>query len=194
MDRIAQLDAIVRQFELNNHPFYADWRKGCLPVEKLRVYAREYGRFVATIASGWETLGFDHYADEEREHEALWAHFQSSLNSAAGPAQPQTDALVGCARSLFSVKPAAAGALYAFEAQQPHTSATKLDGLNEHYDVSDAGKEYFRVHANDFAEAEDLRRVVLAMSDAEFEQTRAACAVVCSAMWTALDGVYYAAA
>ena len=33
--------------------------------------------------------------------------------------------------------------LYAFEAQQPNTSQSKLDGLKEHYNVGEKGEEYF---------------------------------------------------
>jgi pyrroloquinoline-quinone synthase len=194
MTRVEQLDAIVAQFDLNGHPFYQDWRMGTLPMEKLRDYANEYGRFVGTIADGWEALGEQHYADEEREHERFWASFQLAIASGRATGRPQTDTLVTAAKNLFADKAAAVGALYAFEAQQPHTSQSKLDGLNEHYKVSEEGKHYFEVHAADFAEAELLRQYVAKLSDEEFAQTKTACAVLCSSMWGALDGVYYTAA
>ena len=100
-------------------------------------------------------------------------------------------ALVTAARNLFQTKPEAIGALYAFEAQQPYTSRAKLDGLDEHYCVSDAGKEYFRVHADDIAEVELLQKHVEALSEAEFERAKTACAIVCSSMYGALDAVYF---
>ena len=192
--RVAELDAIVAQFDLNNHPFYQDWRMGTLPVEKLQDYAGEYGRFVATIAEGWETLGQTHYAEEERFHEELWADFSASIEADSISKRPTTETLVAAARNGFATKATAVGALYAFEAQQPHTSQVKLDGLKEHYAVGEKGQEYFRVHANDLAERELLRAMAGKMTDAEFAQTKAACAVVASAMWSALDGVYYAEA
>ncbi len=193
MNRVAELDVIIAQYDLNAHPFYQDWRMGTLPSSKLQAYASEYGRFVATIAKGWETLGEAHYAEEEREHEVLWGDFKSDLNAQTVAANPQTATLVAAADSLFGSKATAVGALYAFEAQQPHTSRSKLDGLNEHYtSISEKGKEYFRVHADDVAEAELLRKTAATMSDAEFAQTRTACSVVCASMWAALDGVYYA--
>lgn len=191
MDRIQQLDALVAQFDLNTHPFYQAWRMGELPTEKLIDYAGEYGRFVATIAEGWEALGETHYAHEERDHEVLWDDFKAAIGSEKLSNRPETEVLVTAARELFRERATAAGALFAFEAQQPNTSQSKLAGLNEHYTVSDKGKEYFRVHAGDFAEVEDLKKTIAAMSDEEFARTRAACAVVCAAMWTALDGVYY---
>jgi pyrroloquinoline-quinone synthase len=191
-DRVRELDALVEHFDLNLHPFYRDWVMGELPVEKLRDYAGEYERFVGTIASGWETLGQEHYAEEEREHERLWAAFRLELGCERPSGRPSTETLVRAAQNAFSTPATAAGALYAFEAQQPATSRSKLDGLEQHYRISDEGKEYFRVHADDVAERDLLREVVSKMTDAEFAQTKTACALVGSAMWAALDGIYYA--
>ncbi|CAN5588901.1 N/A [soil metagenome] len=192
MDRTAQLDAIVAEYDLNKHPFYQDWRMGTLPTAKLADYAGEYGRFVATIAQGWETTGHPHYAEEEREHELFWADFMRELKVDHLSNRPETEALVSAAHRLFATKPEAIGALYSFEAQQPHTSRSKLDGLNEHYALSDKAKHYFVVHADDVAEAEELRTRAAELSDTEFEATQSACRELCQAMWKALDGVYQA--
>jgi pyrroloquinoline-quinone synthase len=191
MNRVEELNAIVRTYDLNTHPFYQAWRMGQLPVEKLRDYAAEYGRFINTIDEGWDTIGMPAYAEEERVHEKLWAQFQLEIGCAKGSDRPQTRTLETAAREMFSLAPEAVGALYAFEAQQPLTSQSKLDGLNEHYSVSDAAKEYFVVHASDYNEVEDLKEYVAKMSDDDFARAKSACAVVCSAMWSALDGVYY---
>ena len=191
MDRIAQLDAIVKQFDLNTHPFYQAWRMGTLPTENLVDYSGEYGRFVGLIAKGWDSIGKTHYANEEREHEVMWETFKKEIGFETPSNRPQTAALVASADAMFSLPQEAVGALYAFEAQQPNTAQSKLDGLNEHYTVSDAGKEYFVVHASDFCEVEDLKAHVANMSDEDFARAKSACAVVCSAMWSALDGVYY---
>lgn len=191
MDRVAELDAIITQFDLNKHPFYQDWRMGTLPVEKLRDYAGEYARFVDTIDEGWDRIGESHYADEERVHERLWTQFQLTLGAVSATNRPQTDTLVAAARNAFKGEAEAVGGLYAFEAQQPNTSQSKLDGLKEHYSVGEKGEEYFLVHASDFAEAEALRGYVAKMTDEEFARAKTACAVVCAAMVGALDGVYY---
>lgn len=164
---------------------------GTLPTQKLADYAGEYGRFVGTIAHGWETVGRMKFAQEEREHEMLWADFKDEVGCSQLSNRPQTDVLVTAATKMFMLRPEATGALYAFEAQQPYTSRSKLDGLNEHYSLSDKGKEYFVVHASDFAEVEDLKVIVNDMTEEEFARAKASCAVVCSSMWSALDGVYY---
>jgi len=189
--RIGELDAIVAQYDLNTHPFYTDWRAGTLPLEKLREYSSEYAAFVETIDLGWDRIDMPHYAEEERVHEGLWEDFRKEVNGGAAPRNAETTVLSTAATQMFSDSATAVGALYAFEAQQPKTSATKLDGLKEHYSFSDKGLEYFRVHAHDFAEAEDLRKHVASMSDEEFARTKGACSVLCSAMWSALDGIYY---
>gem|GEM_PF-5515285 len=69
-------------------------------------------------------------------------------------------------------------------------SKAKLDGLNEHYSVAEEGKEYFKVHADDIAEVELLKKYVEALGDEEFARAKTACAIVCSSMYGALDGIY----
>lgn len=192
MDRIAQLDRIVAEFDLNLHPFYQDWRMGTLPAETLAHYGAEYGRFVGTIAEGWETIGESHYAEEERVHEGLWTQFRAGIPSNSRPALPSTETLVTAASNLFGTKAEAIGALYAFEAQQPHTAQSKLDGLNEHYSVSDAAKEYFVVHAGDVQEVETLRQYIAGLTDEEFARCKTACTILCASMYSALDGLYFA--
>lgn len=190
MEAIAQLDAIVKQFDLNTHPFYQDWRMGTLPIEKLRSYGAEYGHFIATIADGWETIGERAIAEEERDHVRLWGAFKEAVGSENDLKNRQTMALLLAARSAFKSPATAAGALYAFEAQQPSTSASKLAGLNEHYSLGEAGKEYFAVHANDFAEPQLLAAYIEALSPELQLEAKEACESVCRAMWAALDGVY----
>jgi pyrroloquinoline-quinone synthase len=192
MDRNLQLDALIQQFDLNAHPFYQEWRAGTLPTRSLSQYAGEYAAFVGTIALGWETVGEPGYAEEEREHEVLWSHFQAELKGDATAALPSTSTLVTAAKNLFQAgRSEALGALYAFEAQQPHTSRSKLDGLNEHYSLSDAAKEYFVVHADDVHEIDDIRAQVQGLTESEFARAKNACAVVCTSMLGALDGIYY---
>lgn len=192
VDRVAELDAIIKQFDLNSHPFYQDWRNGTLPKEKLVRYASEYGEFVNTIGLGWETLACQEYVEEEKAHVELWAIFREELGAAKGAKNPQTNVLVGAAQGLFGSKAEAVGALYAFEAQQPETAQSKLAGLQEHYAMSAESQEYFKVHARQHSEYGDLQAMTREMSDNDFARTRTACAVLASAMWSALDGVYYA--
>lgn len=190
-DRIAEIDQIIARHDLGQHPFYQNWRNGTLPKAKLATYSSEYGEFVKTIGQGWATVGLPQYVQEETEHVGLWATFRDELGAPEGATNTQTKALVDVARNLFATRPEAVGALYAFEAQQPATATTKLDGLRAHYGVSEKAEEYFVVHARQHSEYQDLQVMLNAMSDDDFARAKTACAFLATAMWSGLDGVYY---
>jgi pyrroloquinoline-quinone synthase len=191
--RVQELLSVVAQYDLNTHPFYEDWRKGTLPESKLKDYAAEYGAFVQTIGSGWDTLDYKEYVAEEAEHVMLWQVFADAFQTRAEATHPQTRALVAVSQSMFQLRPEAVGALFAFEAQQPETAQSKLAGLDEHYVISDKTKEYFRVHARQHSEIDDLKAAIAEMSDDDFKRAKSACTLLAAAMWTGLDGVYYSA-
>ena len=88
--RIDELDAIVRQFDLNEHPFYTEWRAGTLPIERLAEYADEWAPFISVVDQGWERIGHPAYADEEREHDELWSRFRAALYATGEMQRPQS--------------------------------------------------------------------------------------------------------
>ncbi len=191
--RIDELDAIVRQFDLNAHPFYVAWRAGELPIERLRDYATEWAPFIAVLDRGWEKIGEPAYADEEREHDELWSRFRASLGSAGEMTRPQSATLLAVGEHAFASVPETLGALYSFEVQQPETAQSKLAGLREHYagTVDEAGQAYFVEHAVETDEPAMLAAKIEELSDGEFARVRTACAVFSAAAWGALDGVFY---
>jgi len=63
-----QLNEIVAERSLLNHPFYQAWSAGTLPVEDLQTYAREYGAFIEMLPRAWETLKDAETSQEEVEH------------------------------------------------------------------------------------------------------------------------------
>lgn len=191
--RIEELDAIVRQFDLNAHPFYVAWRAGELPIERLREYATEWAPFIAALDRGWDRIGEPSYAAEERAHDILWSAFRASLGSSGEMTRPQSATLVAVGDNAFAAVPEALGALYSFEVQQPATAQSKLAGLREHYagTVDEAGQAYFVEHAIETDEPAMLAAKIDALSDDDFARTKTACAVFSAAAWGALDGVYY---
>lgn len=190
MEMKAQLDAIIDKWNLLNHPFYQSWSAGDLPVEKLQSYAREYGAFVRTVPSGWDSIGDSETAAEEHEHARLWDAFASCLNTHVdAPVFVETEDLIRAAMEAFSDPVSALGGLYAFEAQQPETARSKLDGLRLHYDVPAAGETYFEVHADDDHEAIELSERMQRLSPEQQREAIAACASVAAALWRGLDGV-----
>jgi pyrroloquinoline-quinone synthase len=191
MDRLQALRDVLALFDLNRHPFYEDWRCGRLPVDRLAAYAAAFEPFVANVPQGWEAAGRPDYAADERTHHAMWQRFARALDAPQGWQTPQTRTLTRVANDLFQSAPEAWGALYAFEAQQPATSRVKLDGLRAHYHLDDDAQEYFRVHADDWAEARHLQQRLGEVEDAAFARARSACALLGAALWSGLDGVYY---
>ncbi len=191
MTRREELDEIVQRYDLNQHPFYQDWRAGTLPVERMRDYAAEWAPFIASLADGWDRLGHAEYADEERQHTELWSRFRGALGAGDEVRRPQSDTLVTVARNAFAQRPEAIGALYAFEIQQPATAQSKLAGLDEHYALADGAREYFVEHAIETDEPALIARHLDALSDGEFARAKTGCALLAAAAWGALDGVYY---
>jgi pyrroloquinoline-quinone synthase len=185
--------AIVAKYDLNEHPFYRAWRAGTLPPSALSAYAADYAPFIAAVEQGWRSLGDDDHANEEREHTRLWEHFRDAAGApdatdGRGP-NVQAMALAATAQQAFSDPATAVGALYAFEAQQPSTARSKLEGLRAHYGMSDDQTAYFRVHAGDYGERDRLAGVAGRLTPDERALAVSACETTCQAMWAALDGV-----
>jgi pyrroloquinoline-quinone synthase len=191
--RIDELDAIVRQFDLNEHPFYQEWRAGTLPIGRLAEYADEWAPFIAAVDRGWERIGYPEYAAEEREHDVLWTRFRGALGATSEMSRPQSRTLLAVGENAFASAPEALGALYSFEVQQPKTASSKLDGLREHYagTVDAEAQQYFVEHAVETDEPAMLAARIEALSDGEFARAKTACALFSAAAWGALDGVYY---
>lgn len=190
MDVRAELNAIVEKYDLLNHPFYQAWSAGELPKEALAMYAAEWGNFVAQVPKGWAAHGDEAIAAEEVTHVALWDDFASSLGTqVAAPTISEMKGLVAACDKNFSDDVASVGALYAFEAQQPKTSTSKLAGLKEWYSVGSKGEEYFRIHCDDIHEMEILAQRAEKMGPADQARTVAACEETAKALWDALTGV-----
>jgi pyrroloquinoline-quinone synthase len=183
------LDTIVARHDISEHPFYLAWRAGTLPRTKLAAYASEYAPFIETIELGWRCLGLPEHAAAEKEHARLWSEFRDALGRSGAAACPEAKALVDEVRRSFANPVEAIGALYAFEAQQPSTARSKLDGLRTHYAFPEDKSTYFRVHADDYGEREQLRVIFARLTHAERDRAAHACERTCRAMWSALSGI-----
>lgn len=184
-----RLEGAIGEYRLLEHPFYVAWREGTLPVEALATYAGEYGAFIAAVPEGWATVGNSEHSAEEVEHARIWEVFAGRLGASVGEPQiPQVAVLLETSRRLFADPATAWGALYAFEAQQPGTSEEKLKGLVDHYgfDAAEAAAGYFRIHAADYHEADEI---VAALDSADDDRAVAACAEMSAALYDALSGV-----
>jgi pyrroloquinoline-quinone synthase len=191
MTAIERMETAIAQWNLLESKFYRAWSAGTLPVEALRVYAREYGAYIALVPGGWERHGDSKTAAVEVGHVELWRRFAAGLGTDIGAAvHPSVASLVRLTEEAFSSAAASLGALYAFEVQQPKTAATKLEGLKAHYDVPETAAKYFRVHADDEEEIALLRERIEALGTADREEAVSACEATCIALRAALDGLY----
>lgn len=189
-----RLDQILERWNLLKHPFYQAWSAGTLPVEALQVYAREYGSFISALPRAWETLGDSETAREEREHADLWTDFTAAVGGFAADASlPQTVGLARVSDALFAARASALGALYAFEAQQPATAQSKLDGLKTHYRLPREVEPYFEVHSANWHESEKILRQLETLSAEEQTHALAACEQMAHSLWDALTGIHEAA-
>ena len=191
MDFKQALDNKIADYNLLNHPFYEAWSAGELPVDTLRVYAREYGAFISTIPSGWATLDETETAAEETEHIDMWADFADGLDTAVSEAQiPQVKGLLETADELFAEPTTALGALYAFEAQQPATAQSKLAGLKAFYQLPETVEPYFETHSHNEHEAEKLLECIGALPAESHTTVVQACEQMSAALWHALTGIH----
>jgi len=186
------LNQTIADWNLLDHPFYRAWSAGTLPVDALRTYAREYGAFINILPRGWETLHDEETAAEEREHVAMWASFAGALGTHVNgaPGIREVSDLTQTADLLFSQPSTDLGGLYAFEAQQPATAQSKLDGLRAHYQLPAAVEPYFEVHSHNEHEARKILAQIEGLSPAEQEQAQKACESMAAALWNALSGIY----
>ena len=191
MNLLARLDESIARWSLLDSKFYQAWSAGTLPVSALRTYAAEYGAFISLIPDGWEGHGDKTTAAVEREHLGMWRRFAQALDTEVGNAKtPGVRQLCDTARRLFGEKASSLGALYAFEAQQPATARSKLEGLREHYELPQAGNSYFGVHADDDEEPRMLADRIGSLSPDEQETALAACEETSRALRVALDDLY----
>ena len=190
MNLESRLQQSIDRWNLLESPFYEAWSAGTLPLEALRTYASEYGAFISLVPQGWESHNDTVIADEERAHVALWRRFAAALDTGiSAPCLPAVQTLVTTAERLFSAKASALGALYAFEAQQPATAKSKLEGLRAYYRLPEAAEAYFIIHADDDSEPKLLLERMEQLSRQDRERAVEACREMCQALREALDGL-----
>jgi len=186
------LDRAVARRNLLEHPFYQAWSAGTLPVEALSTYAREYGAFISLLPNAWATLHDTETAQEEREHAELWDDFAAALGThTAGKAKlPEVQALTATTARLCADPASAAGALYAFEVQQPATAQSKLAGLKTHYHLPAEVEPYFEIHSHNEHEARKLLARIEALPADDQSRAVQACSEMADGLWNALTGIY----
>jgi pyrroloquinoline-quinone synthase len=222
---LAELDCAIRDRSLLQHPFYQEWQAGTLSRERLRLYAEQYYLHVEAFPAHLQALAgrasgtlramiLENLSDEQdpaAPHPKLWRDFAAAVG-VKGETLSTVSPLPGMRRLIETYceisreRPLAeaVAALYAYEAQIPEISSTKMAGLSRYYGVTtDNGLAYFKVHE----EADRVHRAAWRSwlrngedgtdendVEAEEEQILVTTRRALVALWGALDSVHEASA
>lgn len=203
------LKACVDERHLLKHPFYLAWTEGKLPKETLAEYARQYfhhvarfPRYLSAIHSRCPEMKarkvlLENLVDEElhgTDHPELWLQFAEGIGAdrasvMATTLWPETQNLLQTfSRLTEGAWTSGLGALFAYESQVPSVAASKVEGLERHYGVTDERSlAFFRVHQQ-YDVAHTAAVGALVDAHATSEEAGAACQEAADALWTFLDG------
>lgn len=136
---------------LLDHEFYQAWERGDVTEDQLAEYATAYQTFMEKVPEYWERVlsGLDiddprgaEIVAEEQEHATMWEDWRTGLPEA--PDAAELDSLLS---ALETMGPAElAGAIHAYETQQPEVAETKKAGLIEHYGFNGEDLGFFDEH------------------------------------------------
>ena len=212
MSFIEKLHKKLDAYHLLNHQFYKAWNDGQLSIDTLKTYAKEYYHHVAAFPryiSGIHTQCSDlktrqvllgNLIEEEQgaeNHPELWKQFGEGLGLSRvefdeKPQLSATNALVDGyfdhVRSDFS---AGLGALYAYERQTPEVATSKIEGLCNHYGITDERTlKFFDVHADaDVWHREECAKLIEGLSEAEQQKVLEGAEAGAKLLWGFLDGM-----
>ncbi|MEO9321298.1 MAG: iron-containing redox enzyme family protein [Nitrososphaera sp.] len=165
---VERIDSEIEKRSLLKHPFYQMWSKGQLELAHLRGYAKEYFQLVKAVpgmvdaisaSAESHPLGRDMQVSirangqEEHEHLLPWIRFADSL----GISSAELEGFAPAAKTSESVRAMeqlsglsfeqAVAMMYAYEAELPKISRSKIEGLQKFYGLdSDDALDYFRIH------------------------------------------------
>ena len=159
---IHEIDRIIEERSLLNHPFYQTWSDGKLTHEALAGYSKEYYQLVKAVPifmtqlldyvpkSLYDELDFNQ--QEEFSHISLWEQFASGLGISCKELTNydglnKTNHAITGMHSLMSSFVSGSTAMYALEKEIPKISQIKLEGLAEFYGLaSEDVTKYFKEH------------------------------------------------
>jgi len=154
-----ELNKKLEHYSLLKHPFYQQWSAGTLSKDALVGYVKEYFHLVKAVPEMVEkiyqacpTLEVKMNLEEEKNHIALWENFAEGMGVSKkelheyAPSDNTVDA-VNRMLSLMTDPIEGSAAMYAYEADIPTISISKLEGLKKFYGINDlATLEYFTEH------------------------------------------------
>lgn len=207
---INQLNQVIAEFDLLQHPFYQAWSKGELNIKILQNYAKRYylqvktfPRFISAIHTRCPEIEarkalLHNLVEEElhgKDHPELWVQFAEGLGVKRENMQdegvlPETQAMVDKFFEL-AARDWRDGlcALYAYESQVPAVSASKIAGLKQFYNIQDEYSLEFFVAHQAYDVEHSAQVAALIEKYAEPEQAKRATREAAQSLWGFLDGM-----
>lgn len=205
---IQRIDAEIEKYSLLKHAFYQMWSEGKLTPTHLQGYSKEYFQLVKAVPSFVEDIAASctdgslkplvhENMKEESEHIEPWVKFavamgvpRTELVNYLGA--DKTNGSVSNMKQLMSLPfEEAVAAMYAYEAELPKISRSKIDGLKKFYNMTSAdATKYFEIHEEaDVRHAETWRNILRSVPAEKHEQVLAAAVKSLQAQNRLLDSV-----
>jgi len=191
---INQLDAVINEHHLLNHPFYESWNAGELSHEAIQEYAAQYfqhvsffPRYLSAIHSNCDEIKvrqllLENLVEEEEgeeNHPELWMRFAEGMGNSRNEVHnanllSETRDLVDTFMTLSKANKYHIGlaALYCYESMQPEISETKKEGLQKFYNINDEETlKFFTVHMHaDKWHRKVVRNIIKRVADKKSKQ------------------------
>ena len=207
------IDSIVSEKAMLNHPFYQAWREGKLNIEIIKKYAMQYFKleaafptFLSAIHSNCSDrevrqMILQNMVDEEagsENHAELWLRFCEGLGLTRQEvldAQPTADTQ----KTIESLKKICSdpnfvngvAAMYAYESQLPEVSKTKIEGLKKFYGITDdRSLSFFTTHEKADVWHSQVEKNIIEKHGGNQKEIEQAVQASRDALWEFLDGAY----
>tara|TARA_Y100000591_G_scaffold108377_1_gene92232 strand:+ start:130 stop:801 length:672 start_codon:yes stop_codon:yes gene_type:complete len=191
---INQLDALIDEHHLLNHPFYKSWNAGELSHDTIQEYAAQYfqhvsffPRYLSAIHSNCDEIKvrqllLENLVEEEEgeeNHPELWMRFAEGMGNSRNEVHnkdllSETRDLVDTFMTLSKANKYHIGlaALYCYESMQPEISETKKEGLQRFYNINDEETlKFFTVHMHaDKWHRKVVRNIIKRVADKKSKQ------------------------
>ena len=205
---VERIDAEIEKRSLLKHPFYQMWSEGKLTVDHLRGYSQEYFQLVKAVPAFVQNVAsantnpsiradIEGNMKEEAEHVEPWARFAKAMGVPSkdllnySGAAKTNEAVNRMSRITGSSFEEAVAAMYAFEAELPKISRSKIDGLCKFYGMtSNDALHYFQLHEEaDVRHAQVWREILASLPSDRQEKAFAAAVESLAAQNLLLDSV-----
>ena len=207
---VVGMESIVGKHHMLDHDFYkVAWNQGQLSLETLKYYVSQYyvlesnlPRFLSSAHSLSDDyqdrrILLDNIMDEEGgevSHRDLLIQFGKNLGMSEEeilntPLRDETKQMVDTYFALSRSSYAEAiAAMFAYESQASKVAHSKLQGLQEHYNIQDA--KFFEVHMEaDIWHTEQFKSLLERLPQVDHEKAYNACLQAAKSLNIFLDGM-----